>query len=180
MTLKPNCLESLSKKKRPGFHWDYRGKKILHIRTDRCSRHIWLNIQTMIQWQMMFVLWNETYLRELHTEPMQYLAVTISLISVHSLSPSDAICSQRSGSSLVQVTAFNLLWFSDAIWHHRTWSTSVQEMACCLTAPSHYVNPCWPNSLWPSDAIWRQRTMSTLAQVMSCCLTAPSHYLNQC
>ena len=35
------------------------------------------------------------------------------------------------------------LWPSDSIWHHRTWSTLVQVMTCCLTAPSHYMNQCW-------------------------------------
>ena len=31
----------------------------------------------------------------------------------------------------------------DAIWQHRSRSTLVQAMACCLTAPSHYLNQCW-------------------------------------
>ena len=38
---------------------------------------------------------------------------------------------------------FNSLWPGDAIWRHRTRSTLVQIMACCLTAPSHYLNQCW-------------------------------------
>ena len=32
-----------------------------------------------------------------------------------------------------------------AIWHRTSWSTLVQVMACCLTAPSHYLNQCWLN-----------------------------------
>ena len=32
---------------------------------------------------------------------------------------------------------------SDAIWRWRSWSTLVQVMACCLTAPSHYLNEFW-------------------------------------
>ena len=32
---------------------------------------------------------------------------------------------------------------SDAIGHHRTLSILVQVMACCLMAPSHYLNWCW-------------------------------------
>ena len=32
---------------------------------------------------------------------------------------------------------------SDAIWRWRSWSTLVQVMACCLTAPSHYLKQCW-------------------------------------
>ena len=35
------------------------------------------------------------------------------------------------------------LWPSDAIWRHGSWSTLVQVMVCCLTAPSHYLNQCW-------------------------------------
>ena len=37
----------------------------------------------------------------------------------------------------------NSLWPNDAIWRHRTCSTLAQVMACCLTAPSHYLNQCW-------------------------------------
>ena len=37
----------------------------------------------------------------------------------------------------------NSLAPSDAIWRHRTMSTLAQVMACCLTAPSHYLNQCW-------------------------------------
>ena len=33
----------------------------------------------------------------------------------------------------------NSLGPSDAIWPWRSWST----LACCLTAPSHYLNQCW-------------------------------------
>ena len=38
---------------------------------------------------------------------------------------------------------FNSLGPSVAIWRWRSWSTLVQVMACCLTAPSHYLNQCW-------------------------------------
>ena len=33
---------------------------------------------------------------------------------------------------------------SDALWHPRIWWTLVQVMACCLTAPNHYLNQCSP------------------------------------
>ena len=39
--------------------------------------------------------------------------------------------------------AINSLRPSDAIWRHRSGSTLAQVMACCLTAPSHYLNQCW-------------------------------------
>ena len=38
---------------------------------------------------------------------------------------------------------FNSLWPSDAIWRRRSGSTLAQVMACCLTAPIHYLNLCW-------------------------------------
>ena len=34
----------------------------------------------------------------------------------------------------------NSLWPSDAIWRQGPRSTLAQVMACCLTAPSHYLN----------------------------------------
>ena len=37
----------------------------------------------------------------------------------------------------------NTLWPRDPIWQHRTGSTSAQVMACCMTAPRHYLNKCW-------------------------------------
>ena len=38
----------------------------------------------------------------------------------------------------------NSLWPRDTIWRHRSGSALAQVMACCLTAPSHYLNQCWP------------------------------------
>ena len=37
----------------------------------------------------------------------------------------------------------NSLRPSDTIWQHRSGSTLAQVMACCLTAPSHYLNQYW-------------------------------------
>ena len=39
--------------------------------------------------------------------------------------------------------AVNSLWPSDIIWRHKSGSTLAQVMACCLMAPSHYLNQCW-------------------------------------
>ena len=41
------------------------------------------------------------------------------------------------------VSGFNSLWPSDTIWRHKSGSTLAQVMACCLTAPSHFLNQCW-------------------------------------
>ena len=110
----------------------------------------------------------------------------------------------------LDLCCINSLWAREPIFLPRSGSALAQIMACCLTAPSHYLNQCWLiicramchsptgnstenvhesnhafenytfNSLRPSDAIWQHRSGSTSAQVMACCLTAPSHYLNQC
>ena len=40
-------------------------------------------------------------------------------------------------------TLINLSWPNDTIWRHWSGSTLAQVMACCLTAPSHYLNQCW-------------------------------------
>ena len=41
------------------------------------------------------------------------------------------------------IVGFNSLWPNDTIWRHGSWSTLIQVMACCLTAPSHYLNQYW-------------------------------------
>ena len=45
----------------------------------------------------------------------------------------------------------NSLWSSDVIWRQGSRSTLAQVMACCLTAPSHYLNQCW---LMISEVLW--------------------------
>ena len=45
----------------------------------------------------------------------------------------------------------NTLWPRNAIWQYRSGSTFAQVMACCLTAPSDYLNQCW---LTISDVQW--------------------------
>ena len=37
----------------------------------------------------------------------------------------------------------NSLWCSGTIWQHRSRLSLAQVMACCLTAPSHYLRQCW-------------------------------------
>ena len=48
-------------------------------------------------------------------------------------------------------TPFNSLWLSDNIWRHKSRSTLTRVMACCLTAPSHYLNQCW---LLIKEVLW--------------------------
>ena len=54
-----------------------------------------------------------------------------------------------------QTHKFNSLWPSNAIWWHGTGSTLAEVMACCLTAPSHYLNWCW---LLSSEVQWQSIT----------------------
>ena len=49
--------------------------------------------------------------------------------------------------TLTPGTCFNSLWPSDTIWWKRSGSTLAQVMACCLAAPSHYLNQCWLNRI---------------------------------
>ena len=37
----------------------------------------------------------------------------------------------------------NSLWPNDTIWRHRSRSTLVPVVACCLKVPRHYLNQCW-------------------------------------
>ena len=52
---------------------------------------------------------------------------------------------------LNHINSINTLWPTDAIWRHRSGSTLAQAMACCLMAPSHYLNQCW---LLIIDVLW--------------------------
>ena len=45
--------------------------------------------------------------------------------------------------SLARWTLINSLEPSNAIWRQRSGSPLAQVMACCLTAPSHFLNQCW-------------------------------------
>ena len=42
-----------------------------------------------------------------------------------------------------QQVEINSLWPGDAVWWERSVSTLVHVMACCLMAPSHYLNQYW-------------------------------------
>ena len=54
----------------------------------------------------------------------------------------DLACTELNEAIIKQVLV-NSLGPSNAIWWQKTGSTLAQVMACCLTAPSHYLNQCW-------------------------------------
>ena len=51
--------------------------------------------------------------------------------------------------SNIRTRSVNLLWFNHAIW-----STLAQDIACCLTTPSHYLNQCELIINWIFLASW--------------------------
>ena len=56
-------------------------------------------------------------------------------------------------------------WPSDALWRQRSGSTLAQVMACCLTAPSHYLNQCrliFSEVQWHSYKVNFTRDASTI------------------
>ena len=50
--------------------------------------------------------------------------------------------------------------YCGAIWWDRTWSTLAQVMACCLKAPSHYLNQCW---FLISEVLWHSHESNFIA-----------------
>ena len=51
----------------------------------------------------------------------------------------------------------------DAIWSHMTWSTLVQIMTCCLTAPGHFFNRC---SRIIGKVLWLSREWTLRVAIM--------------
>ena len=45
----------------------------------------------------------------------------------------------------------NLLWPNDVIWWHRSGSTQVRQMVCCMMTSCNYPSHCWINAI-----TWRQ------------------------
>ena len=54
-------------------------------------------------------------------------------------------------STLVDASNSNSLWPSNAVQRHRSRSTLAWIMACCLTAPNHYLKQCW---FLTSEVLW--------------------------
>ena len=84
------------------------------------------------------------------------------------------ICSEGSNWQLITIGSGNGLW--------------------PFSAPSHYLNQCWPsspihicstrgkwvNSQRPSDSIWHPGSRKTLVQITACCRMVPNHSLSYC
>ena len=73
----------------------------------------------------------------------------VSIVPVDGLVPLGARSSAGTGMTKSRLCEYmrlrvNSLGPSDAISRHISGLTLAQVMACCLTAPSHYLNQCWP------------------------------------
>ena len=52
------------------------------------------------------------------------------------------VCGNKVGNQFIAHVVFReVSW--ETLFRHRSGSTLAQVMACCLTAPSHYLNQCW-------------------------------------
>ena len=54
-----------------------------------------------------------------------------------------SVCSNRAYPIGDHCWDFDSLWPGDTIWRQRSGSTLAWVMACCLMAPSHYLDQCW-------------------------------------
>ena len=73
---------------------------------------------------------------------------------------------------LVLIQRFNLpyipLWPSVIISWHRSESTLAKVIACCLTAPSHYLNQCW---ILNNEILWHslESNFKTSTEALNLC-----------
>ena len=72
--------------------------------------------------------------------------------------------------SLKFSSCFNSSWPSDIIWWHWSGSNLVQLMACCLTAPSHYLNQCWSSMGFCGIHLWHNFTGVLKISIPKICL----------
>ena len=69
---------------------------------------------------------------------MLYVGSIIHDFSIHKLRSDAGLIDLLSSLLVLYGTVqFNLLWSSDTVWHHRTWSALVQEMTNHLWSPWH-------------------------------------------
>ena len=59
-------------------------------------------------------------------------------------------------------------------WQHRTWTTLVQAMVCCLMAPSHYLNQCW---LTINEVLWHSIEGNFIWKYIKQCIVLGNSHL---
>ena len=75
-----------------------------------------------------------------HHRALIWILLSLSLLLLSLLS---LLYVANFGASHWWFLTINSLRPSDAIWWRRSGLTLAQVMACCLMAPSHYLNQCW-------------------------------------
>ena len=102
----------------------------IHVSSQRLSTY-WLKINAvffLIPWHSCAVKWNHSCI----VSPLTAIPCKILGVSLEGF--------------LISPTPQHFDWLNvagDVIWRHGTRSTLAQVMACCLMAPSHYLNQCW-------------------------------------
>ena len=75
------------------------------------------------------------------TKPLRFVCVLSDYSNVFNLFCAKA--THLPNRMIAEIKYINTLWPSDTIWRQRSGSTLAQVMACCLTAPSHYLDQSW-------------------------------------
>ena len=101
-----------------------------------CSEFFWGNIKNMFMFSM--ISWLLSWHRMLKSVLMEDNGMFIQCNQCHGCWWCGSARSQGISSH-----GINSLWPSDAMWQHRSGSTLVQVLACCLKAPSHGLNQNW-------------------------------------
>ena len=112
------------------------------------------------------------------SEILSSLCVLMWLSQWEDLNIPPSTCAKRLRLEWKQV---NSLWPSDAIWRQSSGSTLAQVMACCLMAPSHYLNRHWLIISKSSDiyirAIAQQMPQPSITKI-HLKITYPKFHLN--
>ena len=105
---------------------------IVHVTCDHCSL---ASVKLPTAWQV------STYIREAAMPFLRCAALFFHYIT--GVRAPESLQGGHATGEMGRLKWLNSLWPSDAIWRHGSGSTLAQVMACCLTAPSHYLNHCW-------------------------------------
>ena len=66
----------------------------------------------------------------------------------------------------IRISCINSLWPNATIWIQSSVSTLVHVMACCLTAPSHYLKQCW---LLINEVLWHSPKGNFIGSAQDIC-----------
>ena len=103
----------------------------------RCTYPTSISVSSWVTiYDNLFLIWRHF---DESAEKVKFVYILLGWLIMSALIEAMTLCQ----SNVNAYSFLNSLWPSDAIWRQRSWSTLAQVMACCLTAPSHYLNQCW-------------------------------------